>query len=224
MLEEKIQFTNETYFSNLQSFAIIGRGGMEMNFKTDHQIVLASASPRRKELFSTLGVPFDVVTSNVEETTVQAENLRDYVREVALLKARDVAKREAGKTIIGADTIVAFENSLLHKPKTEEEAISHLLKLSNRHHQVMTAVVIISPDGKEETFVEVTNVHFKNIPLELIKAYVQTGDPFDKAGGYGIQTDGVLFVDRIEGDYNTVVGLPIASLFEKLIALDIIKF
>lgn len=194
-----------------------------MNFNTNHQIVLASASPRRKELFSKLGVPFEVITSDVVETTVQAKTMKDYVREVALLKARDVASKQEGKTIIGADTVVVFEDSLLHKPKNYEEAITHLMKLSNNYHQVLTAVAIIQPNGIEETFVEGTEVYFKKLSTELIKAYVKTGDPFDKAGGYGIQTDGVLFVDRIVGDYNNVVGLPLASVFEKLVALNILE-
>jgi len=198
-------------------------GGMDMNFRTNHQLVLASASPRRKELFSKLGVPFEVITSNVEETSVQAKTMDDYVRGVALLKARDVAKKEKGKTIIGADTVVVFEDTLLHKPKDAAEAISHLSRLSENVHQVMTAVVIIFPDGTEEVFVEETKVYFKKLSMELIESYVETGDPFDKAGGYGIQTDGVLFVDHILGDYNNVVGLPLASLFEKLIALNILK-
>ena len=194
-----------------------------MKFKTDHNIILASASPRRKELFSKLGVPFEIVTSEVEETTVQANTMIEYVREVALLKTRDVAKKQPNKTIIGADTVVVFEDTLLHKPKTEEEAISHLSRLSNNSHKVMTAVAIILPNGEETTFVEVTEVIFKELSKELIEAYVKTGDPFDKAGGYGIQTDGVLFVDRIIGDYNTVVGFPLASVFEKLVALNILK-
>ncbi|MDN4494537.1 Maf family protein [Ureibacillus aquaedulcis] len=194
-----------------------------MNFKTNHRLVLASASPRRRELFSKLGVPFEVVSSNVEETSVQAETMDAYVREVALLKARDIAKREKGKTIIGADTVVVFQDTLLHKPNDAEEAISHLTRLSENLHQVMTAVVIIQPDGVEEVFVEQTKVYFKKLSRELIERYVETGDPFDKAGGYGIQTDGVLFVDRIVGDYNNVVGLPLASLFEKLISLNILE-
>ncbi len=194
-----------------------------MNFTTDEQIILASASPRRKELFEKLGIPFEVITSDVIETTVTANTMLDYVRDVALLKTRDVAKKVVGKTIIGADTIVVFEDTLLHKPKTREEAITHLQKLSNNHHQVMTGVAIIQQDGTEFTFVEVTEVYFKNLSQKLIEAYVDTGDPFDKAGGYGIQTDGVLFVDHINGDYNNVVGLPLASLFEKLVELDIIK-
>lgn len=198
-------------------------GGMEMKFTTNDNLVLASASPRRKELFSKLGVPFEVVTSDVEETIVQADTMQDYVREVALLKTRDVRKKVKGKTVIGADTVVVFQNSLLHKPKTREEAIAHLQKLSNNRHSVFTAVAIIKPDGTEETFIEETGVVFKKLPLNLIEAYVETGDPFDKAGGYGIQTDGALFVERIEGDYNNVVGLPLASVFEKLIELQIIS-
>ncbi|MFP3916455.1 Maf family protein [Lysinibacillus telephonicus] len=194
-----------------------------MNLITDHEIVLASSSPRRKELFSKLGIPFEVITSNVVETSVQAELMEEYVKEVALLKSRDVAKVAVGKTIIGADTVVVYEDTLLHKPKTKEEAIAHLQKLSNNVHQVMTAVAIIQPDGTEEIFVEKTFVYFKKLSLELINFYVETGDPFDKAGGYGIQTLGALLVDRIDGDYNNVVGLPLASVFEKLVALNIIK-
>ncbi|HWK24307.1 MAG TPA: Maf family protein [Ureibacillus sp.] len=195
-----------------------------MNLKTNHQLVLASASPRRKELFSKLGVPFEVITSDVEETSVQAKTMDHYVREVALLKARDVAKKVKDKTIIGADTVVVFEDTLLHKPKSKEEAISHLKRLSEKTHQVLTAVVILQPSGIEEVFVEETKVVFKKLSEELIESYVETGDSFDKAGGYGIQTDGVFFVDHIIGDYNNVVGLPLARLFEKLIALNILTF
>ncbi|MED3660978.1 nucleoside triphosphate pyrophosphatase [Ureibacillus sp. FSL K6-8385] len=194
-----------------------------MKFKTKHQLVLASASPRRKELFSKLGVPFEVIPSSVEETGVHASDFKDYVQKVALLKTKDVATNCPGKTVIGADTIVVFNNELLHKPKTPEEAIRHLEKLSSNRHQVMTAVAIITKDRQAESFVEVTDVYFKNLPRKLIEKYVETKDPFDKAGGYGIQTGGALFIDRIEGDYNTVVGLPIASLFEKLVELDIIE-
>ncbi|MEJ9280501.1 MULTISPECIES: nucleoside triphosphate pyrophosphatase [Ureibacillus] len=194
-----------------------------MKFRTSHQLVLASASPRRKELFAKLGVPFEIMASSVEETSVQARDFKDYVQKVALLKTQDVASHCPGKTIIGADTIVVFNDELLHKPKTKEEAIRHLEKLSSNRHQVMTAVAIITKDRQAESFVEVTDVYFKNLPKPMIEMYVQTKDPFDKAGGYGIQTAGALFIDRIEGDYNTVVGLPIASLFEKMVKLKIIE-
>ncbi|WP_347722727.1 Maf family protein [Lysinibacillus capsici] len=192
--------------------------------KTNHKLVLASASPRRKELLNMLALPFEVLTSEVEETSVQAHTMQDYVKEVALLKTRDVAKKAANATIIGADTIVVYNQELLHKPKTREEAISHLLRLSNNKHSVMTAVAIIEPNGKETTFVEETTVVFHRLSQELIEAYVDSGDPFDKAGGYGIQTIGTLLVKRIEGDYNNVVGLPLATLFSQLVDLQIVQF
>lgn len=171
-----------------------------------------------------LALPFEVLTSEVEETSVQANTMQDYVKEVALLKTRDVAKKAANATIIGADTIVVYNQELLHKPKTREEAISHLLRLSNNKHSVMTAVAIIEPNGKETTFVEETTVVFHRLSQELIEAYVDSGDPFDKAGGYGIQTIGTLLVKRIEGDYNNVVGLPLAALFSQLVDLQIVQF
>ncbi|MEG0471804.1 MAG: nucleoside triphosphate pyrophosphatase, partial [Solibacillus sp.] len=177
----------------------------------------------RKELLGMLGLPFIVQTSNVEETSVQANTAQQYVQEVALLKTRDVAVNHPGLLIIGADTIVVYERQLLHKPKSHEEAVQHLMKLANNRHQVMTAVAIIQPDGTETTFVEETTVVFKEVSIDLIEAYVQTGDPFDKAGGYGIQTSGALLVDRIEGDYNNVVGLPIATLVETLLTLQLLK-
>ncbi|TKI59638.1 septum formation protein Maf [Lysinibacillus mangiferihumi] len=193
-------------------------------FETNHKLVLASASPRRKELLAMLDLPFEIVTSDVEETSVKATTMQDYVTGVALLKTRDVAKKVPAATIIGADTIVVFNNELLHKPKTREEAISHLSRLSGKRHAVMTAVAIIEPNGIETTFVEETAVVFQTLSQELIEAYVASGDPYDKAGGYGIQTAGTLLVERIEGDYNNVVGLPLATLFAQLIAKHIIQF
>ncbi|WP_082332669.1 Maf family protein [Lysinibacillus contaminans] len=193
-------------------------------FETNHKLVLASASPRRKELLAMLEVPFDIVTSDVVETSVQATTMQDYVKGVALLKTRDVAKKMPTATVIGADTIVVFDNELLHKPTTREEAISHLSRLSGTRHAVMTAVAILEPNGQETTFVEETSVIFNNLSQELIEAYVASNDPYDKAGGYGIQTAGTLLVERIEGDYNNVVGLPLAALFTQLVARNIIQF
>lgn len=194
-----------------------------MNFTTNEQLILASASPRRKELLRTLNVPFEIVTSDVVETSVTGDTAHEYVTEVALLKARDVAKKCPNHCIIGADTIVVFNDKILHKPVSEEEAVEHLTKLAGNRHEVMTAVALILTDGTEHTFVEVTSVLFKDVSPQMIKAYVQTGDPFDKAGGYGIQTSGAMLVDRIEGDYNNVVGLPIASLVQKMLTLQLLK-
>lgn len=199
-------------------------GYVKMMFDTNQQLILASASPRRKELLSMLGLPFEVVKSDVEETSIRATTMQDYVKAVALLKTRDVAKKRQAATIIGADTIVVFENELLHKPKTREEAISHLSRLSGKRHVVMTAVAIVEPNGQETIFVEETSVVFNDLSLALMEAYVASGDPFDKAGGYGIQTVGTLLVKRIEGDYNNVVGLPLAALVQQLLARHIIQF
>ncbi|MEK5482653.1 MULTISPECIES: Maf family protein [unclassified Viridibacillus] len=193
-----------------------------MQFQTTRSFILASASPRRKELFGRLNIPFEIVTADVEETSVQASEVSQYVTEVALLKARAVAKKSQGKVVIGADTIVAKDNQLLHKPKSHDEAMAHLRTLRNTAHEVLTAVAIIEEDGTESTLVEKTTVIFKNVSDALLEAYVATGDPFDKAGGYGIQTKGVFLVDRIEGDYLNVVGLPLASLCEHLIARKLI--
>ena len=194
-----------------------------MEFKTNHSFVLASASPRRKDLFSVLNIPFEVITSNVDEKSVSFVNEEQYVREVALLKTRSIANETTNKVVVGADTIVAFEGRLLHKPQTKEEAIAHLQALSGQTHHVYTAVVIIDEDQKETVLVEKTAVTFKVLSKPLIEAYVDTKDPFDKAGGYGIQTIGMLLVDKIEGDYNNVVGLPIASLTEHLLTLNYIS-
>ncbi|MFJ8260441.1 Maf family protein [Rummeliibacillus sp. NPDC094406] len=194
-----------------------------MQFHTTKSFILASASPRRKEIFARLNIPFDIVTSDVEETSVQATEVSEYVKGVALLKARDVAKKTSGKVVIGADTIVAKDDQLLHKPTSHEEAMSHLRTLSDSAHDVLTAVAIIKENGEETTFVENTKVFFKNVSDELLESYVATGDPFDKAGGYGIQTDGVFLVERIEGDYLNVVGLPLATLCEQLVSLKLIS-
>ncbi|MGE7921077.1 Maf family protein [Viridibacillus sp. NPDC093762] len=193
-----------------------------MQFQTTRSFILASASPRRKELFGRLNIPFEIVTADVEETSVQASAVSQYVTEVALLKARAVAKLSPVQVVIGADTVVAKDNQLLHKPKSHDEAMAHLRTLRNTAHDVLTAVAIIEEDGTETTLVEKTTVVFKNVSDELLEAYVATGDPFDKAGGYGIQTEGVFLVDRIEGDYLNVVGLPLASLCEHLIARKLI--
>ncbi|MEX3623484.1 nucleoside triphosphate pyrophosphatase [Viridibacillus arvi] len=193
-----------------------------MQFQTTRSFILASASPRRKELFGRLNIPFEIVTADVEETSVQVSEVSQYVTKVALLKARAVAKISPGRVVIGSDTIVAKDNQLLHKPKSHDEAMAHLRTLRNTTHEVLTAVAIIEEDGTESTIVEKTTVIFKNVSDALLEAYVATGDPFDKAGGYGIQTEGVFLVDRIEGDYLNVVGLPLASLCEHLIARKLI--
>lgn len=158
-----------------------------------------------------------------ENATISPKVINVIIEEgINKLKARDIARKAPGKVIISADTIVEKDNQLLHKPKSIEEARSHLRSLRGTSHQVLTAVAIIDENGSESTLVEITKVLFKNVTDELIEAYIETGDPFDKAGGYGIQTDGVFLVDRIEGDYLNVVGLPLARLCEQLLEQKLI--
>ncbi|MFC4409895.1 Maf family protein [Chungangia koreensis] len=186
-----------------------------MKFRLNNKLVLASSSPRRFELLSQLGVPFNTDKSEVPETTVSEMQPTEFVQRLALEKAEDVYSRNVDSLIIGADTIVTFEGQILHKPKNAEQAKDYLKRLSGQTHQVHTGVAFKSSQ-LTETIVSTTYVTFKEIPEQLMDAYIESGDPFDKAGGYGIQTLGGLFVESIEGDYNTVVGLPLASVFTYL--------
>ena len=185
-----------------------------MQFETTKRFILASQSPRRRELLAQLGIDFTVQSADVEETSVPFETPAQYVRDVALLKTRAIQSEDV---VIGSDTIVVQNGRLLHKPKNVEEAYAHLRALSGHTHEVMTAVAI-KEGTKEVTFVETVRVTFYKLNDALIEAYVATGDPFDKAGGYGIQTDGAFFVEKIDGDYLAVVGLPLARLTQTLLA------
>ena len=185
-----------------------------MQFETTKRFILASQSPRRRELLAQLGIDFTVQSADVEETSVPFETPAQYVRDVALLKTRAIQSEDV---VIGSDTIVVQNGRLLHKPKNTEEAYAHLHALSGSTHEVMTAVAI-KEGTKEVTFVETVHVTFYKLSDALIEAYVATGDPFDKAGGYGIQTDGAFFVEKIDGDYLAVVGLPLARLTQTLLA------
>lgn len=193
-----------------------------MKFSMEDKLVLASSSPRRFELLSQLGVPFKTDKSEVPETTVNELQPTEFVQMLALQKAEDVYSRNEDSFIIGADTIVTFEGQILHKPKNAEQAKDYLKRLSGNTHQVHTGVAFKSNEITD-TFVSTTNVTFKQIPEPLMDAYIASGDPFDKAGGYGIQTLGGLFVESIEGDYNTVVGLPLASVFTYLYDAGLIR-
>ncbi|AQQ52896.1 Maf family protein [Planococcus lenghuensis] len=183
-----------------------------MQFKNNYPIILASASPRRQELLASLGFPFDVIPSKkMEPDPKDFYSPIAYVTETAEQKAREVADAHPGHIVIGADTIVVWENEVLLKPANAEEARNYLEKLSGHMHNVVTAVAVI--DGKKSMpFYERTEVTFRDLPASWISGYVATEDPYDKAGGYGIQTAGKLFVEKIYGDYNNVVGLPISRL------------
>lgn len=182
--------------------------------------ILASASPRRKELLTQIGIPFTVQVSTCEEkisTTVPA----DVVCELSRQKAEDVFGKSGnqGKFIIGADTIVAYEGKILGKPKSEEEACKMLSLLSGNTHEVYTGVTFCyEMDGapKVHTFYERTEVTFYPMSEKEIADYVATKDPLDKAGAYGIQGSCAAYIKGIRGDYNNVVGLPIGRLYQEL--------
>lgn len=182
--------------------------------------ILASASPRRRELLTQAGIEYTVIPSEVEERITKAIP-SDVVIELARLKAEDVFNKHGNEdcTVIGADTVVVYRNEILGKPSDEDEACDMLSMLSDRTHQVYTGVALVSvKQGKKEvrTFYECTDVTFYPISREEIAAYAATGDPLDKAGSYGIQGPFAVHIRGIEGDYNNVVGLPIARLYQEL--------
>ena len=186
------------------------------------RIVLASASPRRKELLGLLGLEFEIIVSDVEEKVTERSPGR-VVEELSLQKAENVFKRLEGDVlVIGADTVVSLDDCILGKPKNEEEALEMLEKLQGNEHKVFTGVTLIGrKDGEEfcKTFSEGTVVKFYPMTEEEIQWYVESQEPMDKAGAYGIQGLGARFVECIQGDYNNVVGLPIARLYQEMKSL-----
>lgn len=177
------------------------------------QLFLASTSPRRKMLLEQIGVEFQVLPEvTVDETPQALENAKDYVQRLAQAKAQvgwqQVASAKAA--VLGADTVVLFEGGLLGKPASRAQAVANLQRLSGNQHRVLTAVALCTPSGVEVQTVA-TQVIMRTLTLEQIERYVATGEPFDKAGGYGIQGYGAALVEAIEGCYSNVVGLPLAQ-------------
>lgn len=194
-----------------------------MKFKAKREIILASQSPRRKELLGKLGLPFRAMASDVDELFEERpESLQQYVLHLATEKAQAVAHKEPAKVVIGADTIVSYNGQVFPKPNDDEEAKQFLRTLSGKTHVVITAVAIVK-DGETYTFISETQVTFSELTHDLMNAYIASGDPFDKAGAYGIQSGGALFVKEIQGDYYAVMGLPVAKLAERLQTLDVIE-
>ena len=174
-------------------------------------LILASASPRRRELLTQIGVKFEIKISDVEEVMDSSLSAEAQVQSLALQKAQAVATSLNEGWVLGADTVVVNNGVLLGKPRNETEAKEMLDSLSGKWHQVMTAVALVDASGEQQTWtsVEITNVKFRDLTEKDIAAYVATGESMDKAGAYGIQGYGALLVERIEGCYNNVVGLPL---------------
>jgi len=183
----------------------------------DKKIILASASPRRKEILNNLGMSFEVICSDAEEKVDAELPPHIIVQELAMLKGTDVASKTHDAIVISADTIVYFDKRILGKPTDEISAKKMLEMLSGKVHEVYTGVCVTdSVSGKSISDYEVTKVKFKNLTQEEIDRYIKTGEPMDKAGSYGIQGKGSLFVEKIDGDYFNVVGLPAVKLAKLL--------
>ena len=177
-------------------------------------VILASASPRRKELLGLFGVPFVIRAADIDETMDPDRTPFDEVGRVSRLKALATA-REAGDVVIAADTIVVCGGTVLGKPRDEADAVTTLRLLSGRDHQVMTGVTVLRGETAV-TFTEVTDLHFRELSEKEIARYVATGEPMDKAGSYGIQGGAALFCTGMKGDYYNVMGLPVCRLGQVL--------
>lgn len=193
------------------------------------QVILASQSPRRRELLSRAGIDFKIVTSDVEEKTTQVEP-NQIVKELSYIKAQDVLNkvieskeysRDKEILVIGADTVVSKDGKIMGKPKTEVDAFHMIHSIQGSTHQVYTGVTILiyhfeTKELEVKSFVECTDVKVFPMTDSEIRRYISTGDCMDKAGAYGIQGNFGVFVEKINGDYNNVVGLPISRLYQEL--------
>ena len=173
-------------------------------------LILASQSPRRRELMGLFHIPFAVQVSDADETIDPAVSPAEAVAQVSLRKALAV-ERTAEDVVIAADTIVVCAGQILGKPKDEEDAFRMLRLLSGRDHQVMTGMTVLRGDV-QRVCTEITVIHFRELSDREIRAYIRTGEPMDKAGSYGIQGGAALFAQRLEGDYYNVMGLPVCRL------------
>ena len=177
------------------------------------KLILASASPRREKILKKLNLQFTVVPSKVDESIYSHLNPEKMVQELASLKAREVSKLVEDTLIIAADTIIVNNQKVLGKPETEKGAIKMLKKLRGGNHKVITGLAVYSiPEKKEITDIDRTKVYMSYMSDEEIKKYVSTGEPMGKSGSYAVQGLGSVFVERIEGSYFTVMGLPVHKL------------
>lgn len=189
-----------------------------------HHLILASESPRRKEILQNAGFRFQVAPVNVSELPDKTLNVREQILQIAGRKARaavDLLKQQrlSPFVVLAADTEVIWENATLGKPSSPEHAAETLRRLSGSVHDVITAVWMIdNPEGKALSHIETTKVHFRKLTDQEILDYVATGDPMGKAGSYGIQSGGGKLIERIEGDFQNVVGLPLEAV-KKMMAL-----
>ncbi len=187
------------------------------------QLILASQSPRRRELLGLFQIPFVIRAADIDETMDPDRNPYDEVARVSRAKA-EATQRDAGDVVVAADTIVVCDGTVLGKPHSPEEAVRMLSLLSGRDHQVMTGMTVLR-GNTAKTVTEVTDIHFRPLSQKEIARYVASGEPMDKAGAYGIQGGAALFAEKLSGDYYNVMGLPVCRLGQLLkeIAPDLME-
>ncbi|MBI9078109.1 MAG: septum formation protein Maf [Pseudodesulfovibrio sp.] len=193
-------------------------------FRTNSTIILASGSPRRRELLADLGLDFEIHPSEADEPPPQPNEIPlEYVKKMAKMKTMDVAAQYAGKTVLGADTIVVLKNRIMGKPSDKLDALEMLSALSGQTHQVITGFCLVLPDGNTILNAVSTDVDMRLSSETELKGYIETGEPMDKAGAYAIQGIGTFLVTGIRGSYTNVVGLPVARILDTLMETKIIS-
>ena len=181
------------------------------------QLILASQSPRRKELLGLFHIPFIIRVADIDETMDPGLSPLEGVAGISRRKAEAI-QRDPEDVVIAADTIVVCEGQVLGKPRDEADAFRMLQLLSGRDHQVMTGLTVLVGD-RIQTHTEVTDIHFRNLSEKEIRSYIATGEPMDKAGSYAIQGGAALFAEKMVGDYYNVMGLPVCKLYDILTRL-----
>jgi septum formation protein len=180
------------------------------------KIMLASASPRRQELLKLIGLEFQVMPSNAEEIIDESDTASETVLRLSYIKARDVKEKAKDYIVIGADTIVVYNNEILGKPLDEQDAYRMLSLLNGKTHYVLTGFTVIGEEKVISKYEE-SAVTFRQLSEKEIKAYIMTKEPFDKAGSYAIQGIGSVMIEKINGDYFNIVGLPVCKLSNVLL-------
>jgi septum formation protein len=190
----------------------------------ENRLILASKSPRRYELLKQVGLDFDVIPSGIEEDYIKGESPRKHVLRLAEAKALDVGNQHPDRWVVAADTIVYVDHSILGKPKSREEARRMLRRLSGKEHRVLTGFSVLHLErGKGDREAVQTAVKVRKLTQGEMEWYIQTSEPFDKAGGYAVQGTGSFMIESIKGSYTNVVGLPICELIQMLNRLGAVK-
>ncbi len=188
---------------------------------TTPRVILASQSPRRRELLTLIGIPHEVRPADIDESLLDDESPREHAERLARAKAATVARDNPDAIVIGSDTIVVVDGYVLGKPRDEAHAAEMLTRLSGRSHVVMTAVAV-QWNGRELSGVEEVDVTFRTLNRDEILAYIATREPMDKAGAYGIQGFGATNISRVEGDYFSVMGLPLQRMTRLMSELGLV--